>query len=114
MNLSLNNNPLYLPSMQLADAPYGTLLGRPIIITQHCGTVGDVGDILFVDLSQYVTATKAGGVEAARSMHLWFDQDVEAFRFSTRVAGQPWMTSAVDSDNSVADVSPFVNLAARA
>ena len=114
MNLSLNNNPLYLPSMQLADAPYGTLLGRPIIITQHCETVGDVGDILFVDLSQYVTATKAGGVEAARSMHLWFDQDVEAFRFSTRVAGQPWMTSAVDSDNSVADVSPFVNLAARA
>ena len=114
MNLSLNNNPLYLPSMQLADAPYGTLLGRPIMISQHCETVGDVGDIIFADLSQYVTATKAGGIDAQRSMHLWFDQDMDAFRFSTRIAGQPWMTSAVDSDNSVPDVSPFVTLAARA
>jgi len=112
--MSLNNNPLYLPNMQLADSPYGTLMGRPIIISQHCNTVGDVGDLFFADLSQYVTVVKSGGVETARSMHLWFDQGVEAFRFSMRIAGQPWMGAAVDSDNSAADVSPFVNLAARA
>jgi HK97 family phage major capsid protein len=112
--LSLNNNPLYLPNMQLADAPYGTLFGRPLVISQHANTVGDLGDIIFADMSQYVTITKAGGMEAARSMHLWFDQATEAFRFSMRVAGQPWMSSVVDSDNSAADVSPFVTLAARA
>ena len=112
--MSLNNNPLYLPNMQLADAPYGTLFGRPLIISQHCNTVGDLGDIFFADLSQYVTVVKAGGVDSARSMHLWFDQATEAFRFSMRIAGQPWMGAAVDSDNSADDVSPFVTLAARA
>ena len=112
--MSLNNNPLYLPNMQLADSPYGTLFGRPLIISQHCNTLGDLGDLFFADLSQYVTVVKAGGVEAARSMHLWFDQSVEAFRFSMRIAGQPWMGAAVDSDNSAADVSPFVTLAERA
>jgi hypothetical protein len=65
-------------------------------------------------MSQYVTLSKSSGINAARSMHLWFDQEVEAFRFSTRIAGQPWMTSAVDSDNSSPDVSPFITLAARA
>ena len=114
MNMSLNNNPLYLPSMQMADAPYGTLLGRPLVITQHCNTLGDLGDVIFADMSQYVTLSKASGINAARSMHLWFDQEVDALRFSTRIAGQPWMGSAVDSDNSAADVSPFVSLAARA
>lgn len=113
-SMSLNNNPLYLPSMQMADSPYGTLLGRPLVITQHCEKVGDVGDIIFADMSQYVTLSKSSGINAARSMHLWFDQEVEAFRFSTRIAGQPWMTSAVDSDNSAPDVSPFITLAARA
>tara|TARA_Y100001973_G_C5209184_1_gene344092 strand:- start:20632 stop:21969 length:1338 start_codon:yes stop_codon:yes gene_type:complete len=113
-NLSMNNNPVYLPNMQLADAPYGTLFGRPLIISQHANTLGDKGDFMFADLSQYVTVLKAGGVQAARSMHLWFDQEVEAFRFSMRIAGQPWMASAVDSDNSAADVSPFVVLAERA
>ena len=113
-SMSLNNNPLYLPNMQMADAPYGTLMGRPIIISQHANTLGDLGDIFFADLSQYVTIVKAGGIESARSMHLWFDQSVEAFRFSMRIAGQPWMGAAVDSDNSAADVSPFVTLAARA
>ncbi len=112
--MSLNNNPLYLPSMQVADAPYGTLFGRPLIISQHANTLGDLGDIFFADLSQYVTVVKAGGVESARSMHLWFDQGVEAFRFSMRIAGQPWMGAAVDSDNSADDVSPFVTLAERA
>lgn len=113
-SMSLNNNPLYLPNMQMADAPYGTLMGRPIVISQHANTLGDLGDIFFADFSQYVTVVKAGGIDAARSMHLWFDQSVEAFRFQMRIAGQPWMGSAVDSDNSAADVSPFVTLAARA
>jgi len=112
--MSLNNNPLYLPNMQMADSPYGTLMGRPLIISQHANTLGDLGDIFFADLSQYVTVVKAGGVEAARSMHLWFDQATEAFRFSMRIAGQPWMGSAVTSDNSADTVSPFVTLAVRA
>ena len=114
LNLSLNNNPIYMPSGMLADAPFGTLLGRPVMLTQHCNTLGDLGDIVFADMSQYVTLSKSSGINAARSMHLWFDQEVEAFRFSTRIAGQPWMTAALDSDNSSPDVSPFITLAARA
>ena len=45
---------------------------------------------MLVDLSQYLTATKAGGVRSQTSIHLWFDQGMTAFRFDLRVAGQPW------------------------
>lgn len=82
--------PVYLPPGGLSAAPYGTLMGRPVIPSEACSVLGDVGDIIFVDLSQYLSVTKTSGPRVDISMHLYFDYDAMAFRFIFRVGGQPW------------------------
>lgn len=111
--MTIGNWPVYAPPTGLAGAPFGTLMGRPIFPHQVCETVGDLGDIMFVDLKQYLTITKAGGVKSDVSIHLWFDQNLTAFRFTVRVAGQPWWSAAVSSRDGTFTQSPFVTLAAR-
>lgn len=106
--------PAYLPANGLASSPYGTLMGRPVIPTQACETLGDQGDIFLADFSQYLTAIKTGGVRAETSIHLWFDYDTVAYRFIMRLAGQPWWTAAIDPRDGSNTLSPFVTLAERA
>ena len=105
--------PAYLPANGLSASPFGTLMGRPVIPTQACETLGDKGDIIFADLSQYLTATKAGGIRSETSIHLWFDYDMTAFRFIFRVAGQPWWSKAVSPRDGTNTLSPFVTLNER-
>lgn len=104
--------PAYLPPGGLSATPYGTLLGRPVIPVEAASALGDVGDISFVDLSQYMTVVKAGGVKQDVSIHLFFDYDITAFRFVLRVGGQPWWNAAITRQNGLSR-SPFVTLAAR-
>ncbi|TKS58783.1 MAG: major capsid protein [Nitrospira sp.] len=106
--------PVYLPANGLSMSPYATLFGRPVIPTQAMETLGDKGDILFADLSQYMSATKAGGIRQDVSIHLWFDYDVTAFRFVMRIAGQPWWATTVAARDGSTTYSPFVTLDERA
>lgn len=87
--------PVYLPPGGLSSAPYSTLMGRPVISTEACPVLGDVGDIIFADLSKYMALVKSGGIRSEMSMHLWFDFDTTAFRFIFRVGGQPWWKASI-------------------
>jgi len=111
--MTLGQMPVYMPPGGLADAPLGRLLGRPVIPHQVCATVGDLGDILLVDLNQYLLVRKTAGINAQVSMHLWFDQDIMAYKFTLRVAGQPWWAAAQSPRAGANTQSPFVALAAR-
>jgi HK97 family phage major capsid protein len=95
-----------------ATAPYGTLLGRPILVSEHMKPLGQVGDVLFADLAMYKTATR-GGVRAAVSIHVRFDYGETAFRFDFRVDGQPWLSAPITPASGGDTLSPFVALAAR-
>lgn len=97
----------------LRDAPFGTLLGRPIVPTQACETIGDLNDLLFVDLGSYLTATKTAGPKQDVSMHLYFDYDMLAYRFIWRMAGKPWWTSSISPRDGSNTMSWAVNLEAR-
>ena len=98
----------------IATATNTTLLGRPLILSEHCQTVGTVGDIILGDFSQYVTITKAGkGMETATSIHLKFLEDETAFRFVIRFDGQPWWAQAITPKHSALTQSPFITLASR-
>ena len=105
---------LYTPPGGLSQAPYGTLMGRPVIPQQACKTVGDVGDVILVDLKQYLATTKGGGITMSSSIHLWFDWDVTAFKAVVRMGGQPWWSAAVSPKNGSNTLSPIVTIAARA
>ncbi len=106
--------PLWLPGNIVAGAP-STLDGRPIFATDHCEKLGDAGDIVLGDFSQYLLATK-GTVQTAISIHLRFDYDETAFKSTFRYDGRPaWLRSLKPRKGATAKrVSPFVKLAVRA
>jgi HK97 family phage major capsid protein len=110
---NVSGMPAYLPPGGLSGSPYATLFGRPIIATEGCQTIGTVGDIVFADLGSYLTVVKSGGVRADTSIHLWFDQNTTAFRFTLRMAGQPWLSAAIARKNGSNTLSHFVTLATR-
>lgn len=114
LSMTLGDQLVYMPPNGIGDAPFGTLLGRPVILSQHANGLGNEGDILFVDFSQYLALIKADGMQSSSSIHLWFDYDVTAFRFTFRLAGQPWLSSPITPDNGSDTLSPFVTLAERA
>lgn len=104
---------LYMGPGQLASgAPSGTILGRPIVVTEACPTVGDAGDIILADLSKYLTVVK-GALRSDTSIHLWFDQNATAFRFVMRMNGQPWLSAAIARKSGSNTLSHFIKLEAR-
>lgn len=113
MLLNKANQMLWMPDFRVG--PGGALMGRPVIITQLCKTVGDKGDIAFACWKHYRTITKAGaGIETATSMHLFFDAGAMAFRATFRIDGQPSAAAAVTPANGSNSLSPFVVLDDRA
>lgn len=114
--LTIGNVPAWLPLNQpLQGAPDGgVFLGRPLMFNEHNATLGDLGDIVAVDLSGYALATKAGGgVDFAASIHLFFDYNISAFRWIFRLGGQPYLSKPVNPAKGAATKSHFVALEAR-
>lgn len=112
--VTLNSGGDLIWSPDFRTAPGGALLGRPVIMTDTLQTLGDKNDIVLANMAGYQTATKSGGVQMSQSMHLWFDQDLEAFKLIFRMDGKPLLKAAVTPPNSSVTRSHFVNLAARA
>lgn len=116
-SLTLGNYPIFLPMETTQGAIQGgiqwTLLGRPVLITQHAKAFSSQGDVILTDLSYYQTITKAEGIQTATSMHLYFDADAMAFRVTFRVDGQPKIAAPISPANGSTTLSPFVQLQAR-
>ena len=106
--------PLFVPPGQgFVNVPNGTLLGRPIQPIEQCAALGDVGDVILADLSQYLIIEKAGGVTPSSSIHVRFLYDEQVFKFILRCDGQPIWNSAVTSYKGSVTRSPYVVVAAR-
>ncbi|WP_073773451.1 phage major capsid protein [Streptomyces sp. MJM1172] len=89
-----------------------TILGRPVIITEKAGALGDINDINFVDLSYYLIGDRQT-MQADASPHYKFANDKTAIRFIERVDGRPWIQSAITPKKGTNTLSPFVALQAR-
>lgn len=105
--------PAYLPANGLSGSQYATLMGRPVIPLEACKTVGDQGDIIAVDLRQYLLLRKAAGMRSDTSIHFYFDQAITAFRFIFRVNGQPAWSSTIARENGSNTLSFAAVLDAR-
>lgn len=109
-----SSTPAYMPPGGLNDAPYGRLKGRPVVPVEACAQLGNLGDIILCDLSQYWALTKAGGaIQTDTSIHLYFDQALTAFRFIFRVNGQPAWSAPITRQNGSNTLSWAVTLQAR-
>ena len=83
------------------------------MVSQHANTFSSQGDVVLADLSYYQAITKAGGIQTATSMHIYFDADLMCFRFIFRMDGQSKITTAITPAKGTNKLSPFVQLAAR-
>lgn len=104
---------VYMPPSGISGAMYSTLFGRPVIGIEQCAALGDAGDIILADLSQYLIIDK-GGINSASSIHIRFLYDESVFRFVYRVDGQPIWKMPLTPYKGSATLSPFVTLADRA
>ncbi len=105
---------VYMPPGGISAAPFGSLMGRPCIPTQACPALSSAGDIMFVDFAQYLALLKSGpNPKVDVSMHLWFDQDLTAFKFTLRMGGMPWWSVAASPLAGSNTYSPYVALGAR-
>lgn len=111
--ITLNSGGDLIWTPDFRATPGGLLLGRPVIMTDTCQTLGDKNDVILANMAGYHTATKAGGTQMSQSMHLWFDQDLQAFKLIFRMDGKPLLRAPVTPPNSAVTRSHFVNLAAR-
>jgi len=116
MTMVIGNQPIWTPANAgFRDAPGGFLLGRPVLFSNHAKTLGDKGDIQFLDLGDgYYLPEKTGGIKFAESMHLYFDYAMQAFRWRFRLGGRPLLSGPVSPANGAATLSHFVQLAERA
>jgi HK97 family phage major capsid protein len=89
------------------------LLGRPAFPTEFCPTVGDAGDIILGNWSQYLEGTYQP-LESAESLHVRFEYNERTFRFTMRNDGRCWWRSALTPKKSTSTLSPFVVINARA
>lgn len=104
-----------LPSQIVRYSPDGGILqikGRPVIFVEYASTLGTVGDIVLVDLSEYRWIDK-GGVQTASSIHVYFSTDEMAFRFIYRCNGAPFWEAALTPFKGSNTLSPMVALATR-
>lgn len=105
--------PVYLPASGLSEDGFDRLYGRPVIPVEYCATLGTKGDVILVDLSQYLLIDK-GGVETAQSLHVRFLNDEITYRWIYRVDGQPiWNAALTPFKGTANTVSPYVVLADR-
>lgn len=108
-------NFIYLsPGSQLNQTPYGMLLGRPVVsLIGSMPALGDEGDIIFANLDYYYSITKVGGIKQSVSAHLYFERDIQAFKWTMRVDGHCPFKSPVTTEFGNYAMSAIVTLAAR-
>jgi len=100
---------VYMPPNGFAGAPYGTLFGIPIIPMEQCETLGTLGDIQLIDMGQYIMSDKAS-LKIASSMHVRFEYNETAFRFTYRADGQPERKAPLSPFKGADTLSAFVAL----
>jgi HK97 family phage major capsid protein len=82
----------FYPALKESDGAF-SMLGRPCLFTEKCSALGTVGDLIFVDLSQYLIGLRRD-ITIDRSQHVRFSSDEVMLRALVRLDGQPtWQTA---------------------
>lgn len=103
----------------VANPITSTLLNKPLVESELCAPIGELGDIFYLDPKMY-KAISANGIREDVSMHVEFLTDQHCLRFIMRFDGAPLYDTPITpykSPDSTVDPetqSSFVKLAARA
>lgn len=115
MKLSIVNGtsstPLYIQGNNLANAPQGSILGKPVVWTDYCQALGTEGDIILSSPNHYLRASKSA--KMAASDHVYFTYNKRVLRLIFRCDGQPWQVKAFTPRYSTVTRSPIITLETR-
>ena len=100
------------PLVGVDDVSNGMLFGRPVITIEQASTLGTVGDIMLVDLNQYLWMDK-GDMQTASSAHVRFLTDEMTYRWIYRCDGQSWWKTPILPFSGTNTLSPWIVLASR-
>jgi HK97 family phage major capsid protein len=103
--------PIYQPDF--TKSPYGTLLGRPIYVSEYCldlTAATAVGDMYLINPDGYILAVKSSGVQTASTVSFAFDQALQTFRAMVRVGGQGLLSAAISRKSGTDTLSDFVGI----
>lgn len=105
---------------------FALIKGRPLIPCEQCPKLGQTGDLICGDFSQYLVCVRAnsGGIELESSLnpvgsavertvseHIKFDTDQSVCKYKFRADGRPmWRSTVVLPDGSGQAQGPFVVL----
>lgn len=104
---------LWNPEGGIGNFDTQRVLNKPVLFEDSCSALGDKGDVMLVDPTQYILLTK-GTIKQDWSMHVEFLTDQSCFRVIFRCNGMPKVNKPVQIKNSDKPRSPFVLLGARA
>ena len=108
--------PVYLPGGDTGNAAttgqYDMLFGRPVVPIEQCPGAGNLGDIVFANMQQYLIGQK-GTSRLESSMHVRFLNDEMAFRATQRIGGMPLPNDVITPYKSQSgfQLSSIINLA---
>lgn len=103
---------VYLPAGGLNTTGYDSLLGMPVIYTEHNAALSTLGDVMLVDMSYYMLVKK-GGPRLDSSVHVSFLTGEVVFKLTQRVGGRPILEKPITPARGSTNLSPFVTLQAR-
>ena len=111
LSLAVGTGGAAIPVMTESNGQF-KILTRPVLFTEKTEPLGDKGDVMLCDFSQYVVGLRSG-MTFDTSIHVHFETDELLSRIIERHDGQPLWDSALTLEDGTTTVSPFVVLGAR-
>lgn len=111
LSLAVGTGGNAIPVMTESNGEF-KILTRPVLFTEKTEPLGDEGDIMLCDFSQYVVGLRSG-MTFETSIHVHFQTDELLSRIIERHDGQPLWDAPLTLEDGTTTVSPFVTLAAR-
>ncbi len=88
----------------------GSLLGRPVFVSDKVPILGTSGDLSFIDPTQYIIGDRAELIVQISDEFLFTTNQV-VYRVWRRVDGQPLFSRAITLTDGTTSASPFVGIA---
>ena len=100
-----------IPWLSLGDGDQvgPSMLGLPLVVTDHQPAVGTAGDLVLADLRHYLVGDRLELTIERSQRGSGFITDISNYRIRTRVDGRYWIQSATTTEASQ-QVSPVVVL----
>lgn len=85
-------------------------LGKPIIVTEKCASLGTEGDIILADFSHYLIGDRELVISASQHVPNYWQRNMTFWKLVIRVDGQPTYEQPMTPYKGAKTISAFVTL----